>query len=269
MTSDSKTPRAPTIKSAREIDLMRRAGHIVADVLSVLRDAARPGVTTQELDMIAEREIRSRGGVPSFLGYLDYPAHICASLNEEIVHGIPGPRAIADGDILSIDCGAIYEGYHGDSAITIAIGNVPKDALDLIEDTRLSMVACIDAARVGNKLIDLTKAIRDYAQPRGYGIIRQYGGHGIGTAMHEEPWIANNLADFDSPERRSLRGFRLRPGMTVALEPMLTLGGWQTYVGDDEWTVFTQDGSLSAHWEHTIVVTEDGPEVLTSRTGQP
>ena len=258
----------PTIKSVREIDLMRKAGHIIADVLDILRDAAKPGVTTAQLDEIAGREIRGRGGVPSFLGYQGYVAHICTSINEQIVHGIPGPRVIKNGDVLSIDCGAIYDGYQGDSAITIAIGDVTKKAQDLIEDTRRSMVACIDAARAGNGLADLTNAIKDYAAPRSYGIIRGYGGHGIGTAMHEEPWVPNNIADFDRPNRRALSRFRLRPGLTLALEPMLTLGDWRTQVGDDDWTVSTVDGSLSAHWEHTIVVTEDGPEVLTSRTGR-
>ena len=258
-----------TVKSAREIDLMRKAGHVVADVLGILRDAAKPGMTTAQLDEIAGREIRGRGGVPSFLGYQGFPAHICTSLNDEIVHGIPGLREISDGDVLSIDCGAIVDGYHGDSAITFAVGDVPTQVKNLIEDTRQSLIACIDAARVGNGLPHLTNAIKDYAEPRGYGIIRGYGGHGIGTEMHENPWIPNNVADFDSVNRRGLRRFRLRPGMTIALEPMLTLGDWQTVVEDDDWTVSTSDGSMSAHWEHTIVVTNDGPEVLTSRTGQP
>ena len=261
---------SPTVKSAREIDLMRKAGHIVADVLNIMRDAAKPGMTTAQLDEIAGREIRGRNGVPSFLGYQGFPGHICASFNEEVVHGIPGPRKIKDGDILSIDCGAIYDGYHGDSAITFAVGDIPDETRKLIEDTRQSLIACINAARPGNGLLDLTNAIRDYAEPRGYGIVRGYGGHGIGTEMHESPWIPNNVADFDSTGRRGLRRFRLRPGSTVALEPMLTLGGgWETVVEEDDWTVSTADGSLSAHWEHTIVVTEDGPEVLTSRTGKP
>ncbi len=260
---------SPTVKSAREIDLMRKAGHIVADVLNILRDSAKPGMTTSQLDEIAGREIRGRGGVPSFLGYQGFPAHICTSFNEEVVHGIPGPRKIKDGDVLSIDCGAIYDGYHGDSAITFAIGDVPDRIKELIEDTRQSLIACINAARPGNGLLDLTTAIRDYAEPRGYSMIRGYGGHGIGTEMHENPWIPNNVADFDSTGRRGLRRFQLRPGVTIALEPMLTLGGWQTFVEEDDWTVSTVDGSLSAHWEHTIVVTEDGPEVLTSRTGKP
>ena len=248
---------------------MRKAGHIVADVLAIVRDAARPGVTTGQLDEIAGREIRARGGVPSFLGYQGFTAHICTSFNEEIVHGIPGPRAIKDGDILSVDCGAIYDGYHGDSAITFAVGDIPPEATALIEDTRQSLIACIAAAQTGNGLMDLTGAIREYAEPRGYGIIRGYGGHGIGTEMHENPWIPNNVADFDSSGRRGLRRFRLRPGVTIALEPMLTMGDWRTVVEDDDWTVTSADGSLSAHWEHTIVVTEDGPEVLTSKTGQP
>ncbi len=255
-----QTKQNPTIKSAREIDLMRKAGHIVAEVLGVLRDAAVPGLTTGELDHIAAHEIRSRGGVPSFLGYHGYTAHICTSFNEEIVHGIPGSRVIRDGDVLSIDCGAIYDGYHGDSAVTIAIGGVPKRTQDLIEDTRLAMVAGIEAARIGNRLGDVSNAVESFAAPRGYGIIRGYVGHGIGTAMHEEPSVPNY-----GPAGK---GLKLRHGLAIAIEPMLTLGDWQTVVGDDGWTVSSADGSLAAHWEHTIVITADGPEVLTSLTGR-
>ena len=260
MTSRDHT-RTPTIKSTREIDLMRKAGHIVADVLDILRDAAKPGVSTQELDDIARREIRLRGGIPSFYGYLGYPAHICTSFNEEIVHGIPGPRVIANGDIVSIDCGAIYDGYHGDSAITVAIGDVPREAQDLVEDTRLSMAAGIAAATVGNRLGDISHGVEAYAAPRGYGIIREYVGHGIGTSMHEDPSVPNY-----GPAGK---GLQLRPGLALAIEPMLTLGDWRTIVGQDQWTVSTRDGSLSAHWEHTIALTDSGPEVLTSRTGKP
>jgi methionyl aminopeptidase len=255
------TTRQPTIKSPREIDLMRKAGRIVAEVLEILRDAAKPGVSTADLDRIAKREIASRGGVPSFYGYLGYPAHICTSFNEQIVHGIPGARKIKDGDLVSIDCGAIYQGYHGDSAITLCIGDVPEEARRLVEDTRQSMVVGIEAARAGARLGDVSHAIQSYAEPRGYGIIREYVGHGIGQAMHEEP----NVPNYGPPGR----GIPLKTGLALAIEPMLTLGDWRTVVARDGWTVSTKDGSLSAHWEHTIAVAEDGPEVLTSLTGRP
>ena len=249
---------------------MRQAGHIIAEVLALVRDTASPGMTTKQLDDLAGREIRARGAIPSFLGYQGFPAHICASVNDEIVHGIPGPRVLAEGDIVSIDCGTIVDGYHGDSAITFAVGEPSQEARNLIDHTRESLIACIAAAQVGSGLYDLTKAIHKVAEPYGYGVIRGYGGHGIGTEMHENPWIPNNVADFDSTGRRGLRRLRLRPGMTIALEPMLTMGGdWRTVVQDDDWTVSTIDGSLSAHWEHTIVIREDGPEVLTSLSGQP
>lgn len=240
---------------------MRKAGHIVAEVLDILRDEAKPGVTTAELDDIAKREIKARGGTPSFYGYLGYTAHICTSFNEEIVHGIPGPRKIAEGDVLSIDCGAIYEGYHGDSAISLCIGDVPDEARRLVEDTRLSLMAGIEAALSGARLGDISSAVQTYAEARNYGVIREYVGHGIGQEMHEEPGVPNyGVAG---------KGIVLRTGLAVAIEPMLALGDWRTVVGSDKWTVSTKDGSLSAHWEHSIVVTEDGPEVLTSLTGKP
>lgn len=259
--TQSNVSRQPTIKSPREVDFMRKAGHIVAEVLDILRDEAKPGVTTAELDDIAKREIKARGGTPSFYGYLGYTAHICTSFNEEIVHGIPGPRKIAEGDVLSIDCGAIYEGYHGDSAISLCIGDVPDEARRLVEDTRLSLMAGIEAALSGARLGDISSAVQTYAEARNYGVIREYVGHGIGQEMHEEPGVPNyGVAG---------KGIVLRTGLAVAIEPMLALGDWRTVVGSDKWTVSTKDGSLSAHWEHSIVVTEDGPEVLTSLTGKP
>lgn len=248
-----------SIKSKREIDLMREAGHIVAGTLDVLRDAVKPGVTTLELDLIAKREIIDLGGIPSFIGYMDYPAHICTSFNDEIVHGIPSNRKIEDGDILSIDCGAIYNGYHGDSAISICVGDVPEENSRLVEDTRLAMLAGIEAAVSGSHLSDISSAIETFAKPRGYGIIREYVGHGIGTEMHQEPSVPN----YGAPGR----GIELVPGLALAIEPMLTLGDWKTKVASDKWTVLTQDGSISAHWEHSIAITEDGPEVLTSLSG--
>ncbi len=240
---------------------MRKAGHIVARVLDILRDASKPGITTAALDDIARKEIIALGGKPSFIGYLDYPAHICTSFNEEIVHGIPSNRKIEDGDVLSIDCGAIYEGYHGDAAISLCIGDVPDETSQLIEDTRLSMIQGIESSVVGNRIGDISNAIQVYAEARGYGVIREYVGHGIGTEMHQEPMVPNH-----GPAGK---GLVLANGLTIAIEPMLTLGGWQTKLGGDKWTVSTEDGSISAHWEHSIVVLDDGPEVLTSLTGRP
>ena len=240
---------------------MRKAGHIVARVLDILRDASKPGITTAALDDIARKEIIALGGKPSFIGYLDYPAHICTSFNEEIVHGIPSNRKIEDGDVLSIDCGAIYEGYHGDAAISLCIGDVPDETSQLIEETRLSMIQGIESSVVGNRIGDISNAIQVYAEARGYGVIREYVGHGIGTEMHQEPMVPNH-----GPAGK---GLVLANGLTIAIEPMLTLGGWQTKLGGDKWTVSTEDGSISAHWEHSIVVLDDGPEVLTSLTGRP
>jgi methionyl aminopeptidase len=240
---------------------MRKAGHIVASVLDVLKDASKPGITTAILDEIARKEILSLGGKPSFIGYMDYPAHICTSFNEEIVHGIPSNRKIEEGDVLSIDCGAIYQGYHGDAAISLCIGDVPDETSKLVEDTRLSMVKGIESSFIGNRIGDISNAIQVYAEKRGYGIIREYVGHGIGTEMHQEPSVPNYGS--------SGKGLILSSGLTIAIEPMLTLGGWQTNVSDDKWTVSTKDGSISAHWEHSIVVSRDGPEVLTSLTGRP
>jgi methionyl aminopeptidase len=240
---------------------MRKAGHIVASVLDVLKDASKPGITTAILDEIARKEIVSLGGKPSFIGYMDYPAHICTSFNEEIVHGIPSNRKIEEGDVLSIDCGAIYQGYHGDAAISLCIGDVPDETSKLVEDTRLSMVKGIESSLIGNRIGDISNAIQVYAEKRGYGIIREYVGHGIGTEMHQEPSVPNYGS--------SGKGLILSSGLTIAIEPMLTLSGWQTNVSDDKWTVSTKDGSISAHWEHSIVVSRDGPEVLTSLTGRP
>ena len=186
---------------------------------------------------------------------------ICTSFNEEIVHGIPSNRKIEDGDVLSIDCGAIYEGYHGDAAISLCIGDVPDETSQLIEDTRLSMIQGIESSVVGNRIGDISNAIQVYAEARGYGVIREYVGHGIGTEMHQEPMVPNH-----GPAGK---GLVLANGLTIAIEPMLTLGGWQTKLGGDKWTVSTEDGSISAHWEHSIVVLDDGPEVLTSLTGRP
>ncbi|MCD6519069.1 MAG: type I methionyl aminopeptidase [Anaerolineae bacterium] len=235
---------------------MRQAGRIVARVLAELRSMVAPGVTTEELDRAAESLIREMGGTPSFKGYMGYPATICASINEEIVHGIPGKRALQEGDIVSLDVGAIWEGWQADAAITVAVGSIPSQVQRLLEVTQKALEAGIAAARVGQRLGDISHAIEQVAHEAGLEVIREYGGHGIGRAMHEAPRIPN--------WGRPHQGLWLKAGMTFALEPMLTLGGYETKVLDDHWTVVTADGSLSAHYEHTIVVTRNGGKILTT-----
>lgn len=249
---------AVELKSADEIAVMREAGRIVGQVLAMLVEATRPGVVERELDAIVRREYEARGALPTFLGYggdRAYPATVCISINDEIVHGIPGDRVIREGDIVSIDLGATYRGFVGDSAVTIAVGQVSPEAEQLIRVTEESLWKGIAAARPGNRLGDISAAIQAHAEPFGFGIVREYGGHGIGREMHEEPYVMNyGVAN---------RGMELREGMVLALEPMLTLGDWRTKCDDDRWTVRTADGSLSAHFEHTVAVTKDGPVVLT------
>ncbi len=240
---------------------MREAGRIVARVKEKIAEATAPGVTTAELDRVAEREIRRNGAVPSFKGYkagghIPFPASICASLNEEIVHGIPSGRVLEEGDVLSVDVGAIYRGFHGDSAFTVGVGEIDEEAEQLIEATRESLRMGIEQARAGARVGDISAAVQRYAEPLGYGVVRQYVGHGIGRAMHESPEVPN----YGEPGKGPL----LREGMALAIEPMLNLGTWETVQGDDGWTVVTADGSLSAHFEDTIAITKDGPEVLTA-----
>jgi len=249
------------IKTAQEIALMRSAGLIVAKALSVMRAAAAPGVSTADLDALAEEVIRTEGGAPSFRGHHGYPATICASINDEIVHGIPSDRRLAEGDIVSLDVGAIWEGYQGDAAITVAIGAVSDEAQRLLEATERSLQAGIAAAREGRRLGDVSHAIEAVARAAGFEVVREYGGHGIGREMWEEPRIPN--------WGPAGRGVILRAGMTLALEPMLAAKGFETRVLDDLWTVVTRDGSLSAHFEHTILVTQDGAEILTRLTDDP
>lgn len=234
---------------------MRRAGAMVARALEEASAAVRPGITTEELDRIAEDTIRGMGGTPSFKGYHGYPATICASINEEIVHGIPGARVLREGDLISIDVGAIWQGYQGDAAITVAVGSVSPEAERLMEVTRRGLEAGIAAARAGGRLGDISHAIEVVAREAGLEVIREYGGHGIGRAMHEEPRVLN----WGPPGK----GLRLRSGMTLALEPMFALGNYHTRQLDDGWTVITADLSLSAHFEHTIAITDDGAEILT------
>lgn len=234
---------------------MRQAGLIVRATKVKIKDAITPGVSTEELDSMAEKEIRKLGGLPSFKGLYGFPATICASLNEEIVHGIPSKRKIRSGDIVSIDVGAVVEGFHSDSAFTVAVGKVSQRNQALIDDTAESLRQGIQQAKSGARVGDISAAIQDYAERRGYGVVRQYVGHGVGRALHEEPQIPNyGVAG---------RGPLLKEGMTIAIEPMLNLGSWETKVQDDNWTVVTADGELSAHFEDTIAITNVGAEILT------
>lgn len=238
---------------------MREAGGVVAAAMDLLVSSIYPGMKTRELDAIASREIKRLGAKPSFKGYRGFPANICVSVNEELVHGIPGDRVLREGDIVSLDLGAIVDGYHGDAAVTVGVGKVALEADRLIEVTRLSLELAIKQAKVGNRVGDISSAVQQFGEAQGYGVVREYVGHGIGRALHEEPSIPN----VGEPGKGPL----LRPGMTIAIEPMLNLGTWQTRVLKDSWTVVTADGALSAHFEHTLAVTEDGPQVLTSLGG--
>ncbi|MCY4530157.1 MAG: type I methionyl aminopeptidase [Chloroflexi bacterium] len=245
-----------TIKSARELDYMREAGRVASLTKEVLKDAIRPGVTSRELDAIAEREIRSLGAIPSFKGLYGFPATICSSFNEEIVHGIPSRRRLEEGDIISIDLGAVVNGFHSDTAFTVGVGRIDEDSQQLIDATEESLRLAVEQTKAGNRVGDIGAAVQTYAEARGYGVVRQYVGHGIGRALHEDPSVPN----YGTPGR----GAQIRVGMTVAIEPMLNLGTWDTRVLDDGWTVVTADGSRSAHFEDTVAVTENGPEVLTA-----
>ncbi len=245
------------LRDARELSLMREAGRIVAKVHEAMRQAVRPGVSTAELDAIAEDIIRSHDAVPTFLGYHGFPASICTSINDELVHGIPSAeRFLKEGDIISIDVGATYRGWVGDSAWTYPVGAISQEAHALLEATEGALWAGIAQARADHRLGDISAAIQRYVESRGFSIIREYSGHGVGRQMHEPPKILN----YGQPGT----GIRLRPGMTLALEPMVAAGHWLTRVDADGWTVRTQDGSLSAHFEHTIAITEDAPLILTA-----
>jgi methionyl aminopeptidase len=244
-----------TMKSNADFEKMKAAGSVVAAVHAAVREAAIPGVAMSQLDSIAYELIREAGCRPSFLGYHGFPASICTSPNEVIVHGIPGGYKLRDGDILSIDAGAIYDGWHGDAAFTMAIGDVAPRAKELIAITEEGLWAGIRAARAGNRLGDVGAAISAVAAPYGYGVVREYIGHGIGRQMHEAPDVPNY--------GRAGKGLKLKPGMAIAIEPMFNLGTADTAVLDDGWTVVTKDGQLSAHWEHTVLITKDGPVVST------
>ncbi|MFL6142381.1 MAG: type I methionyl aminopeptidase [Labedaea sp.] len=251
------------IKTATELSAMRAAGLVVARALALMTEAVKPGVSTAELDELAEQTIRDAGAVPSFKGYHGFPASICASVNNQVVHGIPSKgQVLSDGDLISIDCGAILEGWHGDAAVTVPVGSAAPVDLELSEATRKSMYAGIEAIRPDGRLTDISHAVENATKAaervhgRRYGIVKDYGGHGIGRAMHMEPFLPNY--------GRPGKGARLRVGMAIAIEPMLTLGSARTEELADGWTVVTTDGSRAAHWEHTVAITDDGPWVLTA-----
>jgi methionyl aminopeptidase len=255
-----------TRKSARELDQMRRAGRIVAEVLALIEAELRPGVSTGHLDRLAERHIRTAGAIPSFKGYLGggkygasaraFPASTCISIDAEVVHGIPGERTVRDGSLVSVDVGAILDGWHGDGARTFVVGDVPDDVRELVNATQLAMMAGIGAARPGARVGDISAAVEDVGRAGGYGIVKPFVGHGIGTEMHQDPQVPNY--------RTGSRGAELQAGICLAIEPMFTLGSGDVHIERDGWTVSTSDGAVAAHFEHTIAVTEAGPEILTT-----
>ena len=246
-------------KSPAEIEQMRDANRLVADLLAELRAAVAPGVTTADLDALAEARIRGAGGVPAFKGYRGYPATICASVNDQVIHGIPSRRALVEGDVLSIDVGAQLGGFFGDAAITVPVGRVSDDAARLLRVTEESLYEAIARARVGNRISDISHAVQRHVEASGFSVVREFVGHGIGRSMHEEPQIPN----FGEPGH----GPRLAEGMVLAIEPMVNVGQPGVRVLDDGWTAVSRDGSLSAHFEHTVAVTAAGPLVLTDRDG--
>lgn len=247
---------AVTIKSAREIELMREAGKILARTHDELEKFIRPGISTLDIDKKGEEIIRSFGCIPSFLNYNGYPASICVSVNDEVVHGIPNKHhIIKEGDIVSLDAGVIYKGYHSDAARTHAVGEISPEAARLIEVTKQSFFEGIKFAKAGNHLYDISNAIDAYVRPFGYGIVRDLVGHGIGSHLHEDPEVPNF--------RQRRKGIKLQPGMTLAIEPMINIGRCDVVWLDDDWTVVTEDGSLSAHYENTVLITEGEPEILS------
>jgi methionyl aminopeptidase len=246
---------AIVVKSRDEIAIMKEAGRIVSGVRDLLVDSLRPGMVELELDEIVRREFKKAGVTPTFLGYHGYPATVCVSINDEIVHGIPGTREIQDGDVVSIDIGCTYEGFVADTAVSVGVGNVSPEAQKLIDVTREAVWRGIRAARAGSKTGDIGHAIQTYVEGEGLAIVREYVGHGVGRQMHEDPQVPN----YGKPGT----GTPLRPGMVIAIEPMVNLGDWRTKRDDDEWTVRTIDGALSAHFEHTLAITDGEAEVLT------
>ena len=243
------------IKNNKEIDLMRSAGRIVAETLLLVEEKVRPGITTAEIDRIAEEFITKHGAKPSFKGLYGFPASLCISVNEQVVHGIPGGYVVKDGGIVSVDCGAYLNGFHGDAARTFAVGNVSEEANKLIKVTEQSFFKGIEYAKVGNRLTDISHGIQSYIEASGFAVVRDFVGHGIGRVVHEDPDVPN----FGKPGR----GPKLVQGMALAIEPMVNLGSYKVKTLNDDWTVVTSDGSLSAHYENTIVILPDGPEILT------
>lgn len=245
-----------TIKSAREIDCMRKAGKLLEEVHDKLAEFVKPGISTLDIDRYGEELIRERGGIPNFLNYNGYPASICVSVNDEVVHGIPrADHILKEGDIVSLDAGLIYQGYHSDAARTHAVGKISPEAEQLIRVTKQSFFEGIRYAKAGCHLHEISAAINDYVEPFGYGIVKDLVGHGIGEHLHEDPQIPNF--------RQCRRGIKLVPGMTLAIEPMINAGTWEVLWLDDDWTVVTEDGSLSAHYENTVLITDGEPEILT------
>ena len=261
MSRGSRRPRGVTVKTPEQLAKMRLAGLVVARTLDRVVAAVRPGVTTGELDRIAEASIRDEGAVPSFLGYHGFPGSICASAGAEVVHGIPGPRVVTDGELLSIDCGAVLDGWHGDAAVTVAVGRCGPDLHALSTVTRDALWAGIAAVRPGGRLSDVGHAVESVVAPHGYGLLEDFTGHGIGTSMHEPPFVPNQAPDGPG------RGMVLTPGIVLAVEPMAVLGGADVLELPDGWTVVTADGRQAAHWEHTVAVTAEGPWVLTALDG--
>jgi methionyl aminopeptidase len=246
-------------KSQAEIETMARAGAVVADTLALLEEHIQPGVTTGELDELAEEFIRSRGGVPTFKGYKGYPAATCLSPNAMVVHGIPGKRKLENGDILSVDVGVTLDGFVADSAWTFPVGTISADAQRLLDTCKAALEAGIDKARVGNTVGDISQAVQSVTEAAGFSVIRSLVGHGVGRSMHEDPQVPNFVSAYKGPE--------LQEGMTIAIEPMITAGGAEVYIHDDEWSISTSDASLAAHFEHTVAVTAQGPRILTGKTG--
>ena len=251
--------RGVEIKSAREVKIMRQASHIVATVLREVMGMVAPGQTTGDIDAYAEKRIREMGATPSFKGYHGFPASICASINNEVVHGIPSPkRLIRQGDLLKVDTGAYFEGYHGDSCITICVGDAPQEAQTLSRVAKEALMAGLGQVKAGNTLLEIAGAVEDHVKANGFSVVEDYTGHGVGRNLHEEPSVFNFRTD-------ELPNVTLRPGMTLAIEPILNAGSKACRTLRDQWTVVTRDGSLSAQWEHTVLVTSDGCEILTDR----
>ena len=245
------------LKTPDEIAVMAKASRVVAEALEVLKSAVKPGVTTDELDRLAEAEIRSRGALPAFKGYRNYPKTLCVSVNEQVVHGIPSKRVLKDGDIVGLDLGAIVGGFYGDSAVTVAVGRIDEKAATLVRVTEESLLLAIQQARVGNRLSDISHTVQQHVEAAGYSVVTEFVGHGIGRQLHEEPQVPN----YGKPGQ----GPRLQPGMVLAIEPMVNMGGSAVRVLDDRWTAVTVDGSLSAHFEHTIAIQPSGPALVLSR----